>query len=289
MNLDDCIHQVEFKLKRAGLFYGHGTDNAFNEAFGLVMSALGFSSITGTNRYDVGDTQQAAIDILVNKRIETRQPLAYLTKVTQFAGHEFFIDSRAMIPRSHLSNCITERFKPWAKNEITKILDLGTGSGCLAVSMALTFPDAHIDATDISSKALEVAKINVRQYGVGSQVRLLEGDLFDPVSPGLYDLIVCNPPYMSNAFIKGGLLPKEYEHEPKVSFDGGKDGLEIIRRVLRDAHDYLNDSGVLFMEVISAAEKMKKIWPDIPFTWIHDSALFTLTSEELRLSQIDKE
>ena len=289
MILDDMVAQVESKLANAGLFFGHGTDNALDEAVWLVLAAGGF---------DVGDSEppwestlreQQIQDIqkLLERRLTTRQPLAYLINRAWFAGHEFFIDQRAIVPRSHIGEWIPDRFEPWLPtDDVTSILDLCTGSGCIAVALALAFPEARVDATDLSGAALEVAAINAKRHEVTDRVRLLQGDLFSAVQDQRYDLIVCNPPYVSNELMRG--LPEEYRFEPELAFTGGIKGLDFIERLLREVSNHLTPQGLLIVEAGSAQSAVEDAYPNLPFMWLmsqsEEAVVFALTAGELTAS-----
>jgi len=289
MTLDDMVAQVESKLANAGLFFGHGTDNALDEAVWLVLAAGGF---------DVGDSEppwestlreQQIQDIqkLLERRLTTRQPLAYLINRAWFAGHEFFIDQRAIVPRSHIGEWIPDRFEPWLPtDDLTSILDLCTGSGCIAVALALAFPEARVDATDLSGAALEVAAINAKRHEVTDRVRLLQGDLFSAVQDQRYDLIVCNPPYVSNELMRG--LPEEYRFEPELAFTGGIKGLDFIERLLREVSNHLTPQGLLIVEAGSAQSAVEDAYPNLPFMWLmsqsEEAVVFALTAGELTAS-----
>ena len=286
MILADWVGQVEQQLVNAGLFFGHGTDSAFDEATWLVMSAAGIDpSVEPVDwQRTLSDTQQSAVKQLAEKRIETGKPLAYLVKQAWFAGHEFYIDERAIIPRSYLGEWIPGRFEPWlGRTPVKAVLDLCTGSGCIAVAVALAFPEAEVDATDISTAALDVAAINIERHALGQRIRLLQGDLFHAISEAVrYDLIICNPPYVSDQTIVS--LPQEHSFEPRLALTGGSDGLDFVHRVLTEARRYLKKSGRLFMEVGNAAA-VEKTWSSVPFTWLTsltgESAVLTLTPAEL--------
>jgi ribosomal protein L3 glutamine methyltransferase len=285
--LADCVGLVEQQLLDAKLFFGHGTDNAFDEAAWLVMSAAGIDIDTEPMdwRQVLTDAQQTAIKQLSKRRIETRKPLAYLVKQAWFAGHEFYVDERAIIPRSHLGGWIPDRLHPWlGRTPVKAVLDLCTGSGCIAVAIAIAFPEAKVDAVDVSSVALEVAAINIDQHAMRERIRLLQGDLFNAVGKSTrYDVIVCNPPYVSNQSME--LLSPEHRFEPRLALAGGSDGLDYVHRVLTEARWYLKEKGRLFVETGSMAAIIEKTWPSAPFTWLTsstgESVVLTFTGEEL--------
>jgi len=286
MTLANFVGEVERQLIDAELFFGHGTDSAFDEAAWLVMVAAGIDPSAEQVDWQqaLNYSQQSAVKELAERRIKTRKPLAYLVNQTWFAGHEFYIDERAIIPRSHLGEWIPGRFEPWlGRTPIKAVLDLCTGSGCIAVAVALAFPEAEVDATDISTAALDVAAINIERHALGQRIRLLQGDLFHAISEAVrYDLIICNPPYVSDQTIVS--LPQEHSFEPRLALTGGRDGLDVVHRVLTEARRYLKKTGRLFMETGNAAA-VEKTWSSVPFTWLAsltgESAVLTLTAVEL--------
>ncbi|MBO67913.1 MAG: 50S ribosomal protein L3 N(5)-glutamine methyltransferase [Acidiferrobacteraceae bacterium] len=282
-----CIEYVEKKFTDSRLFFGHGTTNAHEEASWLVMSVTELEEITLEieQTFVVQLPQYLSIEKLAELRIMTRKPLAYLLGESWFSGHKFYIDERVIVPRSHIGEHIRDRFHPWLGiMPIQSALDLCTGSGCIAVAMALAFCDITVDAVDISVEALDVARKNIERYSLDKRVRLFQGDLFDALTPlSSYDLIVCNPPYVSTQIIQD--LPPEYRFEPAVAFDGGADGLDIVCRILRECSKHLTNSGRLFMELGSAAMELEEKSPKTPFTWLTssngESAVLTLTKQEL--------
>ena len=286
MTLANFVGEVERQLIDAEVFFGHGTDSAFDEAAWLVMVAAGIDPSAEQVDWQqaLSDAQQSTVKQLAERRIETRKPLAYLVKQAWFAGHEFYIDERAIIPRSHLGEWIPGRFEPWlGRTPVKAVLDLCTGSGCIAVAVALAFPEAEVDAVDISTAALEVAAINIAQHALGQRIRLLQGDLFYAVAEAVrYDLIICNPPYVSEQSMVS--LPQEHSFEPRLALTGGRDGLDFVHRVLTEARCYLKKTGRLFMETGNAAA-VEKTWSSVPFTWLAsltgESAVLTLNAREL--------
>jgi ribosomal protein L3 glutamine methyltransferase len=286
MQLEDKVEAVASELDQAGLYFGHGTDNAFDEAVWLVLEAAGLDPSGDEVPWQsiLSADQCQAVDALLARRIETHQPLAYLVNRAWFGGRDFFIDSRAIVPRSHIGEWILERFTPWRVDRpLDAILDLCTGSGCIAVSLALAFPEAKVDASDISAAALEVAAINVERHGVGDRVRLVQGDLFSSLEGQRYDLIVCNPPYVSDSLMR--TLPHEYNHEPTLAFAGGNGGLDFITPLLYQARAHLSDDGLLVVEAGSARDALEAAWPQVPFTWLmsmnDDAVVFVVNAQEL--------
>lgn len=286
MKLETCVDAVEARLGQAGLYFGHGTDNAFDEAAWLVMAASGIEvgQFDGNWQQELSSKQLADVEELAAERIRSRRPLAYLLKQAWFAGTEFYVDERTIVPRSHIGEWIPDRFSPWLDPEnVECALDLCTGSGCIAVALALAFERAKVDAVDLSKDALEVAAINVQRHAVDDQLRLIQSDLFGAVTARRYDLIACNPPYVSDELMN--TLPVEYNHEPALAFAGGRDGLAIVRRVLAEARTHLTDRGALVVEAGSAAAAVERAWPMVPFTWLTsangESLVFILSAKEL--------
>ena len=286
MSFQACVAAVEQQLDRAGLYFGHGTDNARDEAAWLVMTAAGIDvgGFKGDWQQTLRRSQLREVRELAKERISSRRPLAYLVNRAWFAGHEFYIDERAIVPRSHIGEWLPDQFEPWLDaTGVNRVLDLCTGSGCIAVALALAFPGSQVDAADLSVAALEVASINVARHKVEDRVRLVCSDLFEELKGRCYDLIVCNPPYVSDSLIPD--LPPEYLHEPAQAFAAGSDGLGIVRQLLSKARRFLADSGTLVMEVGSAAAAVESTWPEVPFTWLASThaepAILVLTADEL--------
>lgn len=281
------VEQCEWSMQSAGLYYGHGTDNAFDEAAWLVAHAAGIDLAATEDlpwELELTDEEAESAIELLKIRLDTRKPLAYILREAWFAGEKFYIDERAIVPRSHLGEWIPEQFAPWIDpGKVGRILDLCTGSGCIAVALALHFPNASVVASDLSPDALEVAARNVREHGVGSRVSLRQGDLFEPVEGERFDLIVCNPPYVSDQIMEE--LPEEYRFEPSMAFAGGRAGLDIIDRILEGAAEHLDEGGALVVEAGSAGPALEKAWPDVPFTWLaagdSDTVLFMLSRAEI--------
>ena len=285
MNLLECALLIEEEFLNSELSFGHGQDNAFDEAVWLIMSVLDLDVQFIDWELILTPSQRSAVRKLADKRIKSRIPLSYLLSRAWFSGHEFYIDQRAIIPRSYIGEWIPDRFEPWLSGvRVRAILDLCTGSGCIAIASALAFPEAVIDAADISLDALDVAKINTDNFGLNQRVRLWQGDLFDAIpNDTQYDIIVCNPPYVNSDVMAS--LPPEYTFEPKSALAGGSDGLAFIRRILSGSRRHLNSEGSIFLEVGSAAEAVEKTWPKVPFTWLTsftgESPVLLMTAELL--------
>ena len=263
------IHWGADRFDKAGLVYGHGTDNALDEAASLVLYVLEI----GYEQPDtVLDTEISAADCervmaLLEQRVQTRKPAAYLMDEAWFAGMPFYVDERVLVPRSPIAELIVARFVPWVDvNRVHNILDIGTGSGCIALACAAAFPQAQIDATDVSRDALDVARINRQRHGMEERVKLIESDLFSALEGKRYDIIVSNPPYVPREDVLQ--LAEEYQHEPASGLIAGEDGLDIVVRLLRDAALYLADNGILVVEVGYTHDALQAQYPEVPFIWL---------------------
>ena len=265
----DLIRGGARAFERAGLAYGHGMGNATDEAAALVFHALGLdhgqAAVAYGHRPAAADVERVLA--LFNERIARRVPAAYLMGRMWFAGLEFEVDDRVIVPRSPFAELVHAEFAPWIDaTSVRRILDIGTGSGCIAIACALAFPEAIVDAVDISPLALQVASRNVARHGVGDRLRLLQGDVYEPVGDARYDLIVANPPYVSDREMNA--LPREYRHEPEIALRAGLDGLDVVRRILAGAPRHLAPAGALFVEVGASEERVQQAFPDLPFTWL---------------------
>ncbi len=223
------------------------------------------------------------LERLAERRIATREPLAYSLREAWLANHRFYVDRRVIVPRSHIAELVPNRLAPWLPwGEATRVLDLGTGSGCLAILAALAFPRARVDASDVSAAALAVARRNVKSYRLGRRIRPVRSDLFAAL-PERYELILCNPPYVPATEMRR--LPAEYRAEPRLALAGGRDGLSFVRRLLAEAGDHLASNGVLVMEIGANRKTLEKAFPRLPFTWLATSAgqglVFLLRRTEL--------
>lgn len=284
--LREWILWAEAELDAAGVYFGHGTDNALDEAAWLVGGALQLApeEIDAYLDEDLDASQMHVVRELVARRISTRQPAAYLLNEAWFAGLPFYVDERVIVPRSLTGEFIQDQFVPWVDpTRVHRILDLCTGSGCMAIACAYAFPEAQIDAVDISTDALAVARINVERHGLTERVRLVQSDLLDGLGGNRYDVILTNPPYVDPQEMAE--LPEEYRHEPKLALVSGSDGLEAITRILAQAHAYLTPDGILIAEVGNSHEPLQQAFPDVPFMWLStqtgDESVFLLTASEL--------
>ena len=264
MTLGELLAQTERRLRRARLHYGHGTDNPRDEAAYLVLRGLGLPFETDL-RLKIGRSGQKRIESLVGKRIARRVPVAYLLHEAWLAGLAFYVDRRVVVPRSHLAELLGDRLRPWLRRPTRRVLDLCTGSGCLAILAARAFRRAAVDAADISPAALVVARRNILKHQLGSRIRLLRSDLFAALEGERYDVILTNPPYVSAPAMRR--LPPEYRYEPRLALAAGRDGLDIVRRIIAAARAYLTPDGVLACEVGATRPAVERAYPRLAFTW----------------------
>jgi ribosomal protein L3 glutamine methyltransferase len=275
------------RLKRARVFFGHGTDNAHDEAAALVLHALGLPAGGGAALYRrrVDRAGERCVQQLLTRRIRERMPAAYLTGVTWFAGARIEVDPRVLIPRSPIAELIERRFAPWIDPaRVQRVLDVGTGSGCIAIACARRLPRARVDAIDISLEALAVARNNVRRHRLARRVRLLRSDHFSALGNASYDIIVANPPYVGARELAG--LPPEYRHEPRLALAAGSSGLDSVRIILARAARHLRPRGLLIVEVGNTERAVRRTWPQLPFLWLEfergGGGVFLLTREQLQ-------
>jgi len=284
--LTDWIRWTERHLQRARLHFGHGTETALDEAAWLVGHVTGHApDDLEAHLADIPTaTELEKIRALVEARVTTRKPLAYLLNEAWFAGLKFYVDARVLVPRSITGEYIRERFVPWLQPEnVQCALDLCTGSGCIAIALAQAFPQTRVDATDISDDALAVARINIEQHGLRERVKLVKSDLFEGLGGGHYDLIVTNPPYVSRADMAA--LPAEYRHEPVLALAAGEHGLDVIVKILAQAASYLTPGGIFVAEVGNSHTALAATFPQVPFLWLTsetgDDSVFLLTAAQL--------
>lgn len=286
VSLRELIGRGARRLARARVWFGHGTDNAWDESAILVLHALrgshGASGSQVSRRIGPREAERALA--LIDRRIAERVPAAYLTGKTWFAGLEMRVDPRVLIPRSPIAELIERRFAPWIEpSRVHRVLDLGTGSGCIAIACAKAFGRARVDASDISEAALAVARINVRKHRVGRRVSLVKSDHFRALARRRYDIIVSNPPYVGARELAG--LPPEYAHEPQVALGAGDDGLRSVRVIVREAGRHLRSRGILVVEVGDTERAVRRAFPRLPFVWLQfergGGGVFLLTAEQL--------
>jgi ribosomal protein L3 glutamine methyltransferase len=286
MKVEKLIEELAVQLQSARLSYGHGTDNPLDDAAELVFFAAGLHHNQAPGCYTkvLDATTISTARELAARRIAERVPTAYLTHRMWFAGHEFYVDERVLVPRSPIAELVEAQFKPWIKPaRVKRILDIGTGSGCIAIACALTFTKAQVDAVDISLDALEVTRVNIERHQVQGRVRAVQSDVFSGLAQQRYDLIVSNPPYVSHAEMDA--LPMEHRREPALGLRAGNDGLDIARRILAEAEAYLAADGVLVVEVGDAEFALMNAYPSVPFVWLEfargGGGVFMLTAEQL--------
>jgi len=286
-SLRDVLRYAVTRFSEQPIFYGHGQLDAFDEAAFLVTRALKLPLERMEIFLDAFLTHAEINSLieLIERRVKKRVPVAYLLGEAWLQGYRFSVDSRAIIPRSFIAELLKEQLAPWVPDPaaVRSVLDLCTGSGCLAVIAADLFPNAKIDAVDISVDALAVAARNVEDYGLGDRVRLIDSDLFQEIGTSRYDLILCNPPYVTDHAL--AKLPREYAHEPTLALAGGPDGLDVVRRVMADARTHLNSQGLLVIEVGDGRAAVEREYPRVPVFWATtsggDDMVFLVRAEDL--------
>lgn len=283
--IQDMMRWAYSYFNASDLYYGHGYDNAWDEAQQLILAGLYLPFDIPESLYSSRLTQaekERVID-LICERLGSRKPVAYLTHSAWFCGSEYYVDERVIVPRSPIGELIKNGFKGIIKNEPHRILDMCTGSGCIAIACAEQFPDAEVDAVDLSLDALDVAQINIERHQVSHRVFPISSDLFNDIPQDKYDLIVTNPPYVDEEDL--GNMPQEFHHEPELALGSGKDGLDLTKRMLAEAADYLNDNGVFICEVGNSMVHLIEQFPTVPFNWLEFEngglGVFSLTKEEL--------
>jgi ribosomal protein L3 glutamine methyltransferase len=284
--LRDYIRWASSRFTQAKVSFGHGTVTALDEAAALVLHTV-------YQPYNLAETyldtvltmdERQAVIAIIDRRINERIPAAYLTHEAIFSGLSFYVDDRVLVPRSPIAELIEQRFSPWVEvDQVFRILDLCTGSGCIAIACAYAFPDALVDAVDLSVDALAVAEINIENHQISDSVALYQSDLFKELPATVYDVIVSNPPYVCHE--EWEQLPQEFRAEPDMGFKGGHTGLDIVLRILADADNYLAVQGILIVEVGSSAETLQNTFPDVPFYWLDfergGDGVFLLTAEQV--------
>ncbi|MDR1063887.1 MAG: 50S ribosomal protein L3 N(5)-glutamine methyltransferase [Azoarcus sp.] len=283
----DWLRHAVSRFNRAGIHCGHGVDNTYDEAVWLILATLALP----LDRLDpfldacLPDDERLILYKNIEYRAAERIPTAYLVNEAWLGDYRFYVDERVIVPRSYFAELLEGRFAPWIEDPetVTRALDLCTGSGCLAVAMADAFPNADIFAADLSSEALAVAQRNVDDYGLGERIELLQGDLFDALDGQLFELIVCNPPYVTAEAMAN--LPPEYLHEPALALAAGDDGLDAVRRLLAGAAKHLYPGGLLAVEIGHSRHRVENAFPGLPFTWLStrsgEDGVFLLRREDL--------
>jgi ribosomal protein L3 glutamine methyltransferase len=284
-----AIQRCARALKKAGVHFGHGTANARDEAAELVFFVAHLAHELGSDAYTQVLTQRQAarINALLRRRIAERVPLAYLTQRAFFAGLELYVDHRVLVPRSPIAELVLQRFQPWmGARSVRRVLDIGTGSGAIALACAKAFPRARVDAVDISAAALQVCRRNVRRLGLEKRVTLVRSDYFAAVPGCRYDIIVSNPPYVGRAEMRS--LPREYRHEPRLGLASGADGLDAVRAIFAGARRHLRPDGILVVEVGNTESALLQAFPRLPFVWPQISmgggGVFILDARDLELT-----
>lgn len=283
--LQDLLRWAVSQFNAASLCYGHGADNAWDEARQLLLPGLhlpiDLPSELYTARLTIRERQQLVVGI--QRRIEARIPVAYLTQRAWFCGLEFYVDERVLVPRSPLAELIQNRFAGTLVAEPRRILELCTGSGCIAIACAYAFPEAEIDAVELSPEALTVAEINIQRHGLEQQITPICSDLFQQLPLDAYDLIITNPPYVDAESMAN--LPPEYHHEPALGLTAGEDGLQVVERILAESGSYLDEQGLLICEVGSSCLALEARYPKWPFHWLPlqqgGHGIFQLTRQQL--------
>ena len=285
--LRQLIDWAEQQFILSDLCYGHGVDNALDEAAFLVLGALDIPFDADSEQLNTGVSagEQEHVRELVASRIRTRKPVAYLLNKTWFAGMPFYVDERVLIPRSPIAELVQGGFSPWIKaSQVNRILDLGTGSGCIAIACAAAFPGATVDATDISTEALEVADVNCERHDLAARVNLVRSDLFSALGDRKYDIIVSNPPYVPAEEMSA--LPEEFRHEPSHALAAGADGLDVVDRILMEAHKHMTAHGILVVEAGNCRTALETKHSRTPFIWLDFEAggegVFVITGTDLK-------
>ena len=292
ITIRDWLRFAVSRFNEAGLFFGHGTDNAFDEAAYLILHTLHLPLdrlepfLDASLNHGEGDQLKSIIE----RRVKERVPAAYLTNEAWLGNYRFYVDERVIVPRSFISELLQEQLSPWVHDPeaIHSAADICTGSGCLAILMAIAFPNAGIDAVDISADALKVAKKNVADYGLEDHVHLIKSDLLASLKGKTYDLIITNPPYVNAPSMAE--LPEEYQQEPGLALASGEDGLDHIRRILADAPSHLNPGGLLVAEIGHNRDELEMAFPKLPFTWLDtsggDEYVFLLRKEDIKKARL---
>jgi ribosomal protein L3 glutamine methyltransferase len=285
--LRDLLRHAVTRFNTEGLFFGHGSSSAYDEAAYLILHTLKLPLDKLDPFLDARllPEEISAVLAMIDRRTSERLPAAYLTNEAWLTDYRFYVDQRVIVPRSYIAELIPEHFQPWIGDawNVHHILELCTGSGCLAIMLADAFPNAQVDAVDLSTDALEVAKRNVEDYQLEKRVHLIESDLYEKLPPQKYDLIISNPPYVNSKAMAS--LPAEYRHEPHMALAGGKDGMDLVRRIVKGAKDRLTTRGVLIVEIGNEFAHAETAFHDLGLTWLStsagDASVFLLTADQL--------
>jgi ribosomal protein L3 glutamine methyltransferase len=284
--VEQALNYLTDKLSQADLYYGHGTDNAADDALQLVFQLLdiSFDSDESVLTEPIGEQGKSRLLHAIDQRITQRIPVPYITGQAWFAGLPFTVNDQVLIPRSPIAELIERGFQPWlGSRSVNRLLDLCTGSGCIGIACGYYFTEAKIDLADISAEALDIARVNIGRHQMSSRTKVIYSDVFDGLIGQRYDLIVSNPPYVDQADFTS--MPEEYQHEPALALTSGNDGLDICRQILKQAADYLNEKGLLVVEVGNSWENLEAAFPQVAFTWLEfergGHGIFVFTREEL--------
>lgn len=283
----DLMRYAVSRFTAAQLFFGHGCDNAWDEAAYLICHALHLPGERLEAFFDarVLDDERTAVTDLIDARVERRVPAPYLTQQAWLTGHAFYVDERVIVPRSFIAELLEDQLAPWVEDPdgVESVLDLCTGSGCLAILAALTFPQARVDAVDLSPAALQVAERNRADYQLGERLELVESDLFGRLKKRRYDIIISNPPYVNGESMRE--LPPEYRAEPEMALAGGEDGLDLVHTIIAQARKHLTPDGLLVVEIGHNRDELEAAYPELPFVWLETASgnefVFLLQADDL--------
>ena len=287
LSIRDLMRYAVSRFTEAQLFFGHGCDNAWDEAAYLICHALHLPGERLEAFFDarVLDQERAAVITLIDARVDRRVPAPYLTQQAWLTGHSFYVDERVIVPRSFIAELLEDQMAPWIEepDAVGSVLDLCTGSGCLAILSALAFPQARVDAVDISPDALLVAERNRADYQLADRLELIQSDLFSGLKKRRYDLIISNPPYVNGESMRN--LPAEYRAEPELALAGGEDGLDLVHTILKEARRHLTPDGLLVVEIGYNRDALEAAYPELPFVWLETASgnefVFLLPADEL--------
>ncbi len=285
VTITDFVRFAATEFEKAELYFGHGTDNAWDEAVAIVLQMLELPSDYPVVMFDAKLIKQEKQHIIsaIKTRVQDRKPSAYITNKGYFAGIEFYVDERVLVPRSPIAELVESQFNPWLISDEPRILDLCCGSGCIGIACAAYLPDSEVIVSDISADALEVAQYNIDQANLYPRVQAVESDLFSAMRDLKFDLIVSNPPYVDAEDLSD--MPAEFFHEPEIGLGSGSDGLDLTRKILKQAAEFLTEHGVLIVEVGNSWPALQDAYPQVPFTWLEfergGDGVFLLTKQQL--------